>query len=149
MVNVTMYIAAPWILWDMDHGQITYNHPIIGFIYPDIFVHLPWKKTYIYIYMDITLRLNKHRPCSICLRFSQEGALLRARSLRGRPAEDRTYGAVWSGRAGGAGAHPWRVGRIPFREQRFIHWWTYKKLWKITIFNGKIHYFYGHFQLLC
>ena len=22
-------------------------------------------------------------------------------------------------------------------------WWTYKKLWKITIFNGKIHYFYG------
>ena len=26
-------------------------------------------------------------------------------------------------------------------------WWTYKKLWKITIFNGKIHYFYGHFQL--
>ena len=28
-------------------------------------------------------------------------------------------------------------------------WWTYKKLWKITIFHGKIHYFYGHFQLLC
>ena len=28
-------------------------------------------------------------------------------------------------------------------------WWTYKKLWKITIFNGKIHYFYDHFQLLC
>ena len=25
-------------------------------------------------------------------------------------------------------------------------WKTYKKLWKITMFNGKIHYFYGHFQ---
>ena len=23
---------------------------------------------------------------------------------------------------------------------------VYKKLWKITIFNGKIHYFYGHVQ---
>ena len=23
---------------------------------------------------------------------------------------------------------------------------VYKKLWKITIFNGKIHNFYGHFQ---
>jgi hypothetical protein len=23
---------------------------------------------------------------------------------------------------------------------------TYKKLSKITMFNGKIHYFYGHFQ---
>jgi hypothetical protein len=22
-----------------------------------------------------------------------------------------------------------------------------KKLWKITIFNGKIHYFYGHFSI--
>ena len=28
-------------------------------------------------------------------------------------------------------------------------WWTYKKQWKITIFNGKIHDFYGHFPLLC
>ena len=28
-------------------------------------------------------------------------------------------------------------------------WWTYILPWKITIFNGKIHYFYGHFQLLC
>jgi hypothetical protein len=27
-----------------------------------------------------------------------------------------------------------------------ILWYTYKKLWKITILNGKIHYFYGHFQ---
>ena len=27
-------------------------------------------------------------------------------------------------------------------------WWTYKKQWKITIFHGKIHYFYGHFPLL-
>ena len=27
-------------------------------------------------------------------------------------------------------------------------WWTYKKQWKITIFNGKIHYFYGHVPLL-
>ena len=26
-------------------------------------------------------------------------------------------------------------------------WWTNILLWKITIFNGKIHYFYGHFQL--
>ena len=43
-------------------------------------------------------------PCSIFLRFSQEGALLGARSLRGQPAEDRTYGAFWSGRAGGASA---------------------------------------------
>ena len=25
-------------------------------------------------------------------------------------------------------------------------WWTNILLWKITIFNGKIHYFYGHFQ---
>ena len=25
----------------------------------------------------------------------------------------------------------------------------YKKLSKITIFNGKTHYFYGHFQWLC
>ena len=25
-------------------------------------------------------------------------------------------------------------------------WWTNIWLWKITIFNGKIHYFYGHFQ---
>ena len=25
-------------------------------------------------------------------------------------------------------------------------WWTNSLLWKITIFNGKIHYFYGHFQ---
>ena len=23
---------------------------------------------------------------------------------------------------------------------------VYKKLWKITIFNGKTHYFYGHIQ---
>jgi len=23
---------------------------------------------------------------------------------------------------------------------------TYKKLWKITMFNGKIHYFYHHVQ---
>ena len=30
----------------------------------------------------------------------------------------------------------------------FTLWWTYKKQWKITIFSGKIHYFYGHFQLL-
>ena len=28
-------------------------------------------------------------------------------------------------------------------------WWTNILPWKITIFNGKIHYFYGHFQLLC
>ena len=28
-------------------------------------------------------------------------------------------------------------------------WWTNILLWKITIFNGKIHYFYGNFQLLC
>ena len=27
-------------------------------------------------------------------------------------------------------------------------WWTNILLWKITIFNGKIHYFYGHVQLL-
>ena len=27
-------------------------------------------------------------------------------------------------------------------------WWTNILPWKITIFNGKIHYFYGHFQLL-
>ena len=26
-------------------------------------------------------------------------------------------------------------------------WQTYKKLWKITMFNGKINYFYGHFQV--
>ena len=26
-------------------------------------------------------------------------------------------------------------------------WWTNILLWKITIFHGKIHYFYGHFQL--
>ena len=25
-------------------------------------------------------------------------------------------------------------------------WWTNILLWKITIFNGKIHYFYGHLQ---
>ena len=25
-------------------------------------------------------------------------------------------------------------------------WYTNSLLWKITIFNGKIHYFYGHFQ---
>ena len=25
-------------------------------------------------------------------------------------------------------------------------WWTNILLWKMTIFNGKIHYFYGHFQ---
>ena len=24
--------------------------------------------------------------------------------------------------------------------------WMGEKLWKITIFNGKTHYFYGHFQ---
>jgi hypothetical protein len=24
--------------------------------------------------------------------------------------------------------------------------WCYKKLWKLTMFNGKINYFYGHFQ---
>ena len=23
-------------------------------------------------------------------------------------------------------------------------WWTYKKLWKSTIYGGKTHYFYGH-----
>ena len=28
-------------------------------------------------------------------------------------------------------------------------WWTNILPWKITIFHGKIHYFYGHFQLLC
>ena len=28
-------------------------------------------------------------------------------------------------------------------------WWTNILPWKITIFNGKIHYFYDHFQLLC
>ena len=29
-------------------------------------------------------------------------------------------------------------------------WWTNSLPWKITIFNGKIHYFYGHFQwILC
>ena len=27
-------------------------------------------------------------------------------------------------------------------------WWTNILPWKITIFNGKIHYFYGHFPLL-
>ena len=27
-------------------------------------------------------------------------------------------------------------------------WWTNIFPWKITIFNGKIHYFYGHFPLL-
>ena len=27
-------------------------------------------------------------------------------------------------------------------------WWTNILLWKITIFHGKIHYFYGHFPLL-
>ena len=27
-------------------------------------------------------------------------------------------------------------------------WWTNILPWKITIFHGKIHYFYGHFQLL-
>ena len=26
-------------------------------------------------------------------------------------------------------------------------WWTNILPWKITIFHGKIHYFYGHFQL--
>ena len=25
-------------------------------------------------------------------------------------------------------------------------WWTNILPWKITMFNGKIHYFYGHFQ---
>ena len=28
-------------------------------------------------------------------------------------------------------------------------WWTNILPWKITIFNGKTHYFYGHFPLLC
>ena len=59
-------------------------------------------------------------PCSIFLRFSQEGALLGARSLRGQPAEDRTYGAFWSGRAGGASASL-EGGEDPILGQRFIH----------------------------
>ena len=28
----------------------------------------------------------------------------------------------------------------------FTLWWTNILPWKITMFNGKIHYFYGHFQ---
>ena len=27
-------------------------------------------------------------------------------------------------------------------------WWTNITIWKITMFNGKMHYFYGHVQLL-
>jgi hypothetical protein len=40
-------------------------------------------------------------------------------------------------------------GGVP--NQRSSHGWLpsgklTKKLWKITIFHGKTHYFYGHFQ---
>ena len=36
----------------------------------------------------------------------------------------------------------WAEGGEFFRENSVLVtlWWTYKKLWKITIFNGKIHY---------
>jgi len=33
------------------------------------------------------------------------------------------------------------LGKLPHNSQK-----TNIFLWKITIFNGKIHYFYGHFQ---
>jgi hypothetical protein len=29
----------------------------------------------------------------------------------------------------------------------FTLWKTYKKRWKTTMFNGKIHYFYGLFSI--
>ena len=35
------------------------------------------------------------------------------------------------------------------RYWTYTLWWTNSLQWKITIFNGKIHYFYGHFPLLC
>ena len=42
----------------------------------------------------------------------------------------------------------WIVGIFPEILALCTLWWTNKKLWKITIFYGNIHYFYGHFQLL-
>ena len=36
----------------------------------------------------------------------------------------------------------------PIFPRKLLYQWYPPKLWKITIFNGKIHYFYGHVQQL-
>ena len=41
----------------------------------------------------------------------------------------------------------WGLPGSKFSEKKNITlWWTNILLRKITMFNGKIHYFYGHFQ---
>ena len=41
-----------------------------------------------------------------------------------------------------------KVGKSPW-DQKVSLWLTYKKLWEISMCNGKTHYFYGHFPWLC
>ena len=40
----------------------------------------------------------------------------------------------------------WVYQRLDSISWLFTLWWTNILPWKITIFHGKIHYFYGHFQ---
>ena len=47
---------------------------------------------------------------------------------------------------------PWKLTHWtlhPKKKLVFTLWWTNILPWKITIFYGKIHYFYGHVPLLC
>ena len=46
-------------------------------------------------------------------------------------------------KARGGRMHP--LGHQPTGIQIGTLWWTNILPWKITIFNGQIHYFYGHF----
>ena len=129
---VLKYCPKPWRnTWKF--GTV---HPIAKFH------HCIWKRNLpksSSIVGEVTLHLH---PFMVCFHWGGFNSFLSYVIRRPWRPEDGGRGSMnscsyWRKR----GVEPWQTW-YPLVN-------VYKKLWKITIFNGKIHYFYGHFQWLC